>query len=164
MRHPRCGDAYSERGRGRELLDGRSGGVRDILNLRLGGRDGDVAGLSVVELLEEVGGDDGVVSDEGGEVIAGRRWGIDGRVRVPGHFLAVEYAEGVSAEGGVGVSVLDGGDDLLGFSAPWLLLWLWKGLDRCVKVPRRRWQVPERDGGVEKVVAASLVSGGGSQD
>ncbi len=71
MRHPGCGEAYSKRGRGRELLDGRSGGVRDILNLRLGGRDGDVAGLSVVELLEEVGGDDGVVSDEGGEVIAG---------------------------------------------------------------------------------------------
>ena len=71
MRHPFCGDAYSERGWGRELLDGWSGGVRDILNLRLGGRDGDVAGLSVVELLQEVGGDDGVVSNEGVEFMVG---------------------------------------------------------------------------------------------
>ncbi len=61
-------------------MDGWSGGVRDILNLRLGGRDGDVAGLLVVELLQEVGGDDGVVSDEGGEVIVGQGWGVDRRV------------------------------------------------------------------------------------
>src|SRR6266851_5236824 len=132
MRHPRCRDAYSERGRGRELLDGWSGGVRDILNLRLGGRNGDVAGLPVVKLLEEVGGDDGVVSDEGGEVIAGRRWRVDGRVRIPGHSLAMEDTEGVSTEGGVGVTVLDGGGGLLGVSAL-LLLWLWQRLDRRVK-------------------------------
>ena len=50
-------------------MDGWSGGVRDILNQRVGGRDGDVAGLSIVELLEEVGGDDGVVADEGVEVM-----------------------------------------------------------------------------------------------
>src|SRR5216683_1161294 len=116
MRHPRCGDAYSERGRGRELLDGWSGGVRDILNLRLGGRDGDVSGLSVVELLQKVCGDDGVVSDEGGEVIAGRGWGIDGRVRVPGHSLSMEHAEGVSTEGGVGVAVLDDSGGFLSLS------------------------------------------------
>jgi len=30
-----------------------------------------VAGLAIVELLEEVGGDDGVVSDEGVELMAG---------------------------------------------------------------------------------------------
>ena len=61
-------------------MDGWSGGVRDILNLRLGGRDGDVVGLSVVELLEEVGCDDGIVSDEGVELMVGRIWGVDRRV------------------------------------------------------------------------------------
>ena len=135
MRHPGCGEAYSKRGRGRELLDGRSGGVRDILNLRLGGRNGDVAGLSVVKLLEEVGGDDGVVSDEGGEVIAGRRWGVDGRVRVPGHFLAMEDAEGVSAKGSVGVAVFDDGRGFLPRLSTLCFL-LWGRLDRCVEVPR----------------------------
>ena len=155
MRHPVCGDAYSERGWGRELLDGRSGGVRDILNLRLGGRDGDVAGLSVVKFLEEVGGDDGVVSDEGGEVIAGRRRGVDGRVRVPGHSLAVEDAEGVPTEGGVGVAMLDDSEGLLGFSSPGFLLWRW--LVGGVKVPRRGWQVPEEGWGVASIVALHLV-------
>src|SRR6266851_4439662 len=139
MRHPVCGDAYSERWRGRELLDGWSGGVRDILNLRLRGRDRDVAGLSVVELLQEVRGDDGVVSDEGGEVIAGRCWGIDGRVRVPGHSLAMEDAEGVVTESGVGVTVLDDGGGFLGLSMLCLLLQLGQGLGRCVEVPRRGW-------------------------
>ena len=71
MPHPFCGEAYSKWGRGREFLDGRSGGVRNILNRRVGGRDGDVVGLSVVELLQEVGGDDGVVSDEGVELMVG---------------------------------------------------------------------------------------------
>src|SRR6266851_1459973 len=113
MRHPRCGDAYSERGRGRELLDGWSGGVRDILNLRLGGQDGDVAVLSVVELLEKVCGNDGVVTDEGVELMVGGRWGVDGRVRIPGHSLMVEDAEGVSTEGGVGVAMLDDGGGFL---------------------------------------------------
>jgi len=69
MPHPFCGEAYSKRGRGREFLDGWSGGVRDILNRRVGRRDGDVAGLLVVEFLEEVGGDDGVVANEGVEVM-----------------------------------------------------------------------------------------------
>ena len=68
MPHPFCGEAYSKRGRGREFLDGRSGGVRGIWS-RLSQRDGDVAGLSIVEFLEEVGGDDGVVADEGVEVM-----------------------------------------------------------------------------------------------
>src|SRR5712671_921852 len=109
MPHPVCGEAYLEQGRGREFLDGWSGGVRDILNRRrVGGRDGDVAFLSVIELLEEVCGDDGVVSDEGVELMVGRCWGVDGRVRVSGHFSAVEDTEGVAAKGGVGVMVFDG--------------------------------------------------------
>ncbi len=73
-----------------------------------------MAGLSVVELLQEVRGDDGVVSDEGVELMVGGRWGVDGRVRVSGHSSAVEDAEGVATEGGVGVAVLDWG--------PWLRL------------------------------------------
>ena len=118
-------------------MDGWSGGVRDILNLRLGGRDRDVAGLSVVELLEEVCGDDGVVSDEGVEVMVGRCWGVDGRVRVSGHPSTVEDAEGVSTEGGVGVTMLDGDGGLLG--CPTLLLLLWGRLAGCVEVPRWGW-------------------------
>src|SRR6266851_10452037 len=123
MHHPVCGDAYSEQGWGRELLDGWSGGVRDILNLRLGGQDGDVAGLSGVELLQEVRGDDGVVSDEGVKVMAGRCWGIDRRVRVPGHSSAVENTEGVVTKGGVGVAVLDDGGGSLRLSVLCFLLW-----------------------------------------
>ncbi len=163
MPHPCCGEAYSERGGGREFLDGRSGGVRDILNRRVGGRDGDVAGLAVVEFLEEVGSDDGVVSDEGVELMVGRGWGIDGWVRVSGHRLAVEDAEGVATEGGVGVMVFNGGDGfLLGLSLLGFLRRRW--LDRCVEVPRRRGKVPEGGRGVERVVTPSLVSSGGCQD
>ena len=111
--------------------------MRDILNRRgVGGRDRDVVGLSVVELLQEVRGDDGVVSDEGVEVMVGGCWGIDGRVRVSGHSSAMEDAEGVAAEGGVGVTMFDGGF-WLSFSALGLLLWGWRV--RCVKVPRRGW-------------------------
>ena len=110
--------------------------MRDILNLRLGGRDGDVADLSVVEVLEEVCGDVGVVSDEGVEFMAGRCGGVDGRVRVSRHSSPVVDAEGVPTEGGVGVAVFnDGGGFLLLFSTLRLLLW-W--LDGCVEVPRRR--------------------------
>src|SRR6266851_10296172 len=112
MPHPVCGEAYLKRGRGREFLDGWSGGVRDILNRRVSGRDGDVAVLPVIELLEEVNGDDGIVSDEGVELMAGRCWGVDGWVRVSGHCSAVEDTEGVAAEGGVGVSMFDGGGGL----------------------------------------------------
>src|SRR5712671_6975993 len=123
MPHPFCGEAYSERGRGREFLDGWSGGVRDILNRRqVGGRDGDVAGLSVVELLQEVRSDDGVVADEGVELMVGGCWGVDGWVRISGHPLVVEDAEGVSTEGGVGVTVLDRGLRLWP-STLGLLLW-----------------------------------------
>ena len=140
-------------------MDGRSGGVRDILNLRLGGRDGDVAGLSVVE---EVRGDDGVVSNEGVEVMGRGRGGVDRRVRVSGHSSAVENTEGVSTEGGVGVAMFDdGGGFLLWLST--LCFLLWGRLVRRVEVPRRRWQVLVEGGGVEGVVAAGLV-GGGSQD
>src|SRR5216683_5167282 len=136
MPHPFCGDAYSKRGRGREFLDGWSGGVRDILNRRrVGGRDGDMAGLSVVELLEEVGGDDGVVSDEGVEFMVGRCWGVDRQVRVPGHCSTMEDAEGVVTKGGVGLTMFDGGDNFL--SCPSTLGFLRRGwLDGRVEVPR----------------------------
>ena len=134
MPHAVWGNVYLEWGRRGNFLDGWSGGVRDILNRRVGGRDGDVAGLLVVELLQEVRGDDGVASDEGVEVMVGGRGGIDGRVRVSGHPLSVEHAEGVSTEGGVGVVVLDGGG-LLRLSMLGLLLWGW--LDRLVEVPCR---------------------------
>jgi len=114
MPHPVCGDAYSER-RGRwELLDRWSGGVRDILNQRVSGRDGDVVGLSVVKLSEKVFGGLSVLPNEGVELVVGRCWGVDGRVGVSGHASAVEDAEGVSTEGGVGLAMLEGGS-LLGF-------------------------------------------------
>src|SRR6266851_1626302 len=151
MPHPFCGEAYSKRGWGRELLDGRSGGVRDILNRQVGGRDGDVAGLSVVELLEEVCGDDGVV------FMVGRCWGVVGRVRVSGHSSAVENTEGVAAKGSVGVTMLDGGGGLLSGPSTLLLCWGWLG--RCVEVPRWGGQVPEGGWGVKGVVAASLICG-----
>ncbi len=83
-----------------------------------------MAGLSVVELLEEVCGDDGVISDEGVELMVGGRWGVDGRVRVSGHPLAVKDAEGVSTEGGVGMAMFDRGS-WLRLSALGLLLWSW---------------------------------------
>ena len=41
-----------------------------------------MAGLSVVELLEEVGGKLGIVSDKGVKFMGGRGRGVDGRVRV----------------------------------------------------------------------------------
>ena len=99
--------------------------------------------MPVVELLQEVRGDDGIVSDEGVEFMVGGRGGVDGRVRVAGHSLPVEDAEGVSTEGGVGVAMLDDGGGFLGFSTPGFLLWEW--LVGCVEVPCRRWQVPEGD-------------------
>ncbi len=52
-------------------MDGWSGGVRDILNRRVGGRDRDVAGLVVVEFLEDVGSKLGVLPDEGVELMIG---------------------------------------------------------------------------------------------
>ena len=118
-------------------MDGWSGGVRDILNLRLGGRDGDVAGLSGVEFLEEVCGDDGVVSDEGVEFMVGGCGGIDGRVRVSGHSSVVEDAEGVSTEGGVGMVMFDGGSWLRFSTMLRLLLWGWRV--GGAKVPRWGW-------------------------
>ena len=52
-------------------MDGWSGGARDILNQRVGGRDGDVAGLVGIEFLEEVIGELGLLPDEGVEVMGG---------------------------------------------------------------------------------------------
>ncbi len=52
-------------------MDGWSGGVWDILNRRVGGRDGYVAGLAVIEFLEEVGGELGIFANEGVELVVG---------------------------------------------------------------------------------------------
>ncbi len=90
--------------------------------------------LLVVELLEEVGGDDGVVSDEGVELMVGQCWGVDRWVRVSRHFSAMEDAKGVSTKGGVGVAMFDGGR-LLRLAMPSLLLWGW--LVGGVEVPRQ---------------------------
>ncbi len=109
--------------------------MRDILNRRIGGRDRDVAGLAVVELLEEVDSDDGVVSDEGVEFMAGRCRGVDGRVGVSRHSLAVKGAEGVPTEGSVGLTMFERG--LLLRLAPLCLLllgWWFGGVD-VVEVP-----------------------------
>ncbi len=99
--------------------------------------------------------------------MAGRCGGVVGRVRVLGHCSTVEDAEGVTAEGGVGVTVFDGGEGFL--LGPLTLGFLWRGwLGRCVEVPRRRGQVPEGsrrvEGAVKRVVTASLVGSGGCQD
>ncbi len=72
MPHTVCGDAYSERGRGCDLLDGWSGGMGNVLDRRVGRRHLDVAGLSVIEVLEEVGGELGVFPDKGVEVMVGQ--------------------------------------------------------------------------------------------
>ncbi len=80
-----------------------------ILDRQVGGRDRDVAGLTVVEFLEEVGGELGIFSNEGVEFMAGRCWGIDGQVRVSRHCLVVEAAEGILTKSGVGLTVFKGG-------------------------------------------------------
>ncbi len=54
----------------------------DILNRRVSRRDRYVAVLVVVELLEEVGCELGIFSNEGVKLMVGRCWGIDGRVGV----------------------------------------------------------------------------------
>jgi len=82
-----------------------------------------VAFLSVVELLEEVGGDAGVLPDEGVEFMVGRGWGVDGGIGVARHWLAVEGTEGIAAEGGVGLTVLEWGLFLGSMS----LRFLWRG-------------------------------------
>ena len=139
--------------------------MRNILNRRVGGRDGDVAGLPVVELLEEVCGDDGVVSDEGVVFMVSRCWGVDGRVRVSGHVLVMEDAEGVPTEGSMGLVVLDGGRALLWFASPGPLS-QGGGLGRVGfgEVPSWRGKVPVESWRVEGVVAVSLVGRGRSQD
>ena len=113
--------------------------------------------------MEEVGSDDGVVSNEGVELMVGRVWGVDGRVRVPGHCLMVEDAEGVATEGSVGVAMFDGGGGLL-LSLPSFGFLCWGWLISRVEVPHWRGEVPEGGCGVEKVVTLSLVSSGGCQD
>ena len=116
-----------------------------------------MAGLSVVELLEKVCSDDGVVSDEGVELMVGRCWGVDGRVGVSGHRLVVEGAERVSTKGCVGLAVFEWRSlfqfAVLGsFSRCW-----WFGGVAIVKIPHRRWEVPVEGWQVEGVVAVGLV-------
>ena len=89
-----------------------------------------------VEFLEEVGGELGVLPDEGVKFVVGRCRGVDGQVGVSRHSLAMEDAEGVPAEGGVGLTMLEGGS-LLGFAALSSLVrgWWLGGVD-VVEVPR----------------------------
>jgi len=68
-----------------------------------------VVGLPGIELLKEVGGKLGIFSDEGVKLMVGRGRGVDGGVRVARHWLMMEDAEGVTAEGGVGLTVLKWG-------------------------------------------------------
>ncbi len=69
-----------------------------------------MVGLLVVEFCEKLGGKGGVFANGsgGGGSMAGGCWGVVGGVRVLRHALSVESAEGVPAEGGVGVLVLKG--------------------------------------------------------
>ncbi len=68
-----------------------------------------MAGLLVVELLEEIGGKLGVFPDKGVELMVGRGRGVDRQVRVARHWSAVEGTEGIPTEGGVGLAVLEQG-------------------------------------------------------
>ena len=76
----------------------------------------------------------------------------------------VKDAEGVSTEGGMGLTVLEWGL-LLVLAASSRFLWV--GCWFCggvvtVEVPCQQGEVPEESGGVEGVVAMCLI-GGGSQ-
>jgi len=75
----------------------------------------------------------------------------------------VEDAEGVSAEGGVGLAMLERGL-LSGFAAlgPLSRCGWFGGVD-VVEVPHWRWEVPVESQGLEGVVAAGLIRRG-SQD
>jgi len=98
-----------------------------------------VAGLAVIEFLEDVGGKLGVLPNKGVELMIGRCWGVDGWVGVSRHVSAVEDAEGVLTEGGVGLTVFKGGS-LLRFSAlsPFARGWWFRGVD-IVEVPCWGW-------------------------
>ena len=76
-----------------------------------------MAGLLGVELLEELGGEGGVFSNECGGSVVHRCWGVDGRVGISGHASVVIYAEGVAAEGGVGLAMFEGLGPFLRLSA-----------------------------------------------
>ena len=67
-----------------------------------------MVGLLVIELLEELGGEGGVFSNKHVELMVGRCRGVDRWVGVFGHSLSVVDAEGVSAEGSVGLAVFKG--------------------------------------------------------
>ena len=82
-----------------------------------------MAGLAGVEFLEEVVGELGLLPNEGVEVMGGQCWGVDGRVGISRHVSAVEDAEGVSAEGGVGLAMLKGEGPLLWLVALGPLAW-----------------------------------------
>jgi len=100
-----------------------------------------VVGLLGVELLEESGGELGVFSGEGVKFMVGRGGGVDRWVRVARHHSAMVDAEGVVAEGSVGLAVLEWGL-VLGFVAFGSILgdgWF-EGV--IVKVPHWQGQVP----------------------
>ena len=91
-----------------------------------------------VELLEELGGEGSVFSDERGGFMVCGCWGVDGWIGVSGHGLSVIDAEGVSTECGMGLTVLEGLRPFLGLSTLWLLLrgqWFERVV---VQVPGRR--------------------------
>jgi len=92
-----------------------------------------VVDLLGVELVEEFGGE----------------W-------VVGHVLSVEDTEGVLAECGVGLAMLQRGLAFLCLATLGFLLWC-RGLGVVsVEVPRRRREVPKRDRRVGNVMVASL--------
>ncbi len=69
-----------------------------------------MVGLLVVELCKELFGEGGVFANSSGGwgSIMGGSWGVVGGVGVFGHALSVKDAEGVLAEGSVGVLVFEG--------------------------------------------------------
>jgi len=69
-----------------------------------------MAGLSVVELCEELSSEGAIFADGSGGwgSMMGGRWGVDRWVGVSGYLLSIEETEGVSAKGGVGVMVFEG--------------------------------------------------------
>ena len=98
-----------------------------------------MAGLAVVKFLKDVGGELGILPNKGVELMVGRCWGVDGRVGVSGHASAMEDTEGVSAEGGMGLTIFKGGS-LLGSAVLSSFAWDWwlREVD-VVEVPRWGW-------------------------
>ncbi len=118
-----------------------------------------MAGLSVVELCEELSSEGAIFADGSGGwgSMMGGRWGVDRWVGVSGYPLSIEDTEGVSAKGGVGVLVFEGLGLLFVLSVPRLLSrgWQFKGI--IVQVPHWQGQVPVESGAVDVVVAASAI-------